>query len=85
MSPKEKLKHFVRIILKKFKLNSNSEIREKELELKSLSVKLGEVVKEWCRNTTAHGFFNIYEARFIISKLAWIILLVTGIFLCYRG
>jgi hypothetical protein len=49
------------------------------------SQKIKEAIKEFCLDTTAHGFANIVKTDLIIIKLIWSVIVVVAFNYCaYR-
>ena len=45
----------------------------------NLSQQLKDYLREWCEDTTSHGFLNLVKTKNWISRIIWIILIVWGI------
>ena len=62
-------------------------VERKETRKKSkyskLKTNLKECLKEWCLDTTSHGFSNMVKADIRIIRLAWVILVVSLTTYCF--
>ena len=56
------------------KKEENTDLYEKHLK-----ILLEKCLKDWCEETTSHGFFNIIKTKNWISKIFWILIVITGI------
>lgn len=60
-------------------------IKKKRKEMSTKSQKIKEAIKEFCLDTTAHGFANIVKTDLIIIKLIWSVIVVLAFNYCaYR-
>ena len=40
-------------------------------------------IREWCLDTTSHGFSNIVKSKYWIAKIVWILFVIGGISYCF--
>ena len=53
--------------------------KEKQKQLNSL---MKECVKEWCEDTTSHGFKNMVKTDSWLIRITWIILIIASMSYC---
>jgi hypothetical protein len=62
--------------------NSDVQIVERPVRKRDTQSRLVKCIKDWCEETTMHGFRNISQTKYWPVKLGWVILVSISLFYC---